>query len=151
LIAANISNRVVIEAVEWPLGNFPPTYQRFSVWGDTLTILSNEVPDGSQFALYYGKLHTLDASTSTIPTPHERLVSLGAAGFALVEWAAYAVNRVNEGGELTSINYRLEGEARLNLFRSDLKRLGRQNRNRIRQLYIPYTTPVSKSIVTGPQ
>lgn len=87
---------------------------------------------------------------STIPSQYEDLVAQGAAGFALVEWAAYAVNRVNVGGVDTARTYRLEGEARLNLFRSELKRLGRHNRVRVRQLYTPYTTPVSKSIVMGP-
>lgn len=85
---------------------------------------------------------------STIPTQYEDLVAHGAAGLALIEWAAYAVNRVNVGGADTARTYRLEGEARLKLFQDALKRLGRQNRVRVRQIYIPYTTPVSKSIVS---
>jgi len=140
----------MIEAVEYKTGNFPPSYQRFSEWKDTLTIQSDEVPDGSNAKVYYGKLHTLDGSGSTIPTQYEDLVANGAAGFALIEWAAYAVNRVNVGGEATARTYRLEGEARLKLFRSELKKLGRQGRVRVRQLYTPYQAPVSKSIVMGP-
>ncbi|MBM3156453.1 MAG: hypothetical protein FJ004_04125 [Chloroflexi bacterium] len=147
---AALTTRVMIEAVEYKTGNFPPSYQRFSEWKDTLTIQSDEVPDGSNAKVYYGKLHTLDGSGSTIPTQYEDLVANGAAGFALIEWAAYAVNRVNVGGEATARTYRLEGEARLKLFRSELKKLGRQGRVRVRQLYTPYQAPVSKSIVMGP-
>lgn len=57
---SDLSDRVMIEAVEYPVGSFPPSYQRFSLWGDTLTILSDELPDGSDAKVYYGKLHTLD-------------------------------------------------------------------------------------------
>lgn len=145
-----LTSRVLIEAVEYKTGNFPPSYQRFSLWKDTLTILSDELPDGSDSKVYYGKLHTLDGSGSTIPTQYENLVAHGAAGFALIEWAAYAVNRVNVGGADTPRTYRLEGEARLKLFLDGIKKLGRQNRVRVRQLYAPYQPPVSKSIVMGP-
>jgi len=147
---AALTTRVMLEAVEYKTGNFPPTYQRFALWQDTLTILSDEIPDGSNAKVYYGKLHTLDASTSTIPIQYENLVSNGAAGFALVEWASYAVNRVNLGGEGTARLYRVEGDARLRLFRSEIKKLGRQGKVRVRQLYTPYTTPVSKTTVMGP-
>lgn len=145
-----LTSRVMIEAVEYKTGNFPPSYQRFSEWKDTLTILSHELPDGSNAKVYYGKLHTLDAGSSTIPTQYEDLIAHGAAGYALVEWAAYAVNRVNVGGEATARAYRLEGEARLLYFRTEIKKLGRQSRVRVRQLYTPYQAPVSKSIVMGP-
>lgn len=57
---SDLTDRVMVEAVEYKVGNFPPTYQRFSLWKDTLTILSDEVPDGSDAKVYYGKLHTLD-------------------------------------------------------------------------------------------
>ena len=147
---ATLTTRVMVEAVEYKTGLFPPSYQRFALWGSALTLLSDAVPDGANAKVFYGKLHTLDAATSTIPTQHENLVALGAAGFALVEWASYAVNRVNIGGEDTARAYRLEGEARLRRFHADVKRLGRLSKVRVRQLYTPYTTPVSKSIVTGP-
>ena len=146
---ATLTTRVLVEAVEYKTGQFPHAYQRFSLWLDALTLLSDEIPDGSNAKVYYGKLHTLGA-TSTIPPMFDNIVALGSTGFALVEWAAYAVNRVNVGGEATARTYRLEGEARLNRFRNELKRLGRHSRVRVRQLYTPYTTPVSKTIVMGP-
>src|SRR4030043_68253 len=95
---STITERVSVDAVEYPVGNYPAIYQRFSLWGDILTLLSDEVPDGSDAYIYYGKLHTLDSSTSTIPAVNEDLIAVGACGYAAVEWAIYAVNRVNTGG-----------------------------------------------------
>ena len=147
---SQLSNRVMIEAVEYLIGSYPPTYRRFALWQDTLTILSDIVPDGSDARIYHGKLHTLDASSSTITTQHEDLVALGAAAYALLEWANYAINRVNVGGADTAKTYQKQGSELLARFRKELRRLGRTNKVRVRQLYTPATTPVSKSIVTGP-
>ena len=68
---SSLSDRVMAEAVEYPVDKFPKKYQRFSLWGNTLTMLGDEVPDGSNAYIYYGKLHTLDATSSTIPPQHE--------------------------------------------------------------------------------
>ncbi|MGB2853597.1 MAG: hypothetical protein WBC55_04010, partial [Dehalococcoidia bacterium] len=91
---SSLSDRIMVEAVEYPVGNFPKSYQRFAIWQDTLTLLGDEVPDGSNCYIYYGNLHTLDAETSTIPSRFEDLIAIGAAGYALVEWAAFAINQV---------------------------------------------------------
>lgn len=145
-----ITNRVMVEAVEYPVDKFPKRYQRFSLWGDTLTLLGSEVPDGSNAYIYYGKLHTLDASSSTIPTEYEDLITVGACGYAATEWAVYAINRVNVGGGVTPRDFLAWGEGKLKHFKSELKRLGRRNRARIRSLYRPYYPPVSKSTDYGP-
>ncbi len=147
---SSITNRVMVEAAEYPVDQFPRRYQRFSLWGDTLTILGDEVPDGSNAYIYYGKLHTLDSSSSTIPTMHEDLIALGACGYAAVEWAIYAVNRVNVGGLPTPDELLGWGREQLAQFRKELTRLGRKNRIRVRSLYKPYVTSVSKATDYGP-
>ncbi len=147
---STITDRIVIEAVEYPVTKFPKKYQRYSLWSDTLTLLGDEVPDGSNAHIYYGKLHTLDATTSTIPTKHEDLVATGACGYAAVEWAAYAINRVNVGGLMTPKEFLTWGKEKLKYFKAELKRLGRRNRVRVRSLYKPYYPPVSKSTDFGP-
>jgi len=147
---STLTDRIMVQAVEYPVDNFPKQYQRFSRWGDTVTLLGDKVPDGSNAYIYYGKLHTLDASTSTIPTNLEDLVAAGAEGYAAVEWAVYAVNRVNVGGAMTAGEFLAWGNERLIFFRQELKRLGRRNRVRIRQLYKPYYQPVSESTDYGP-
>src|SRR4030042_7001358 len=59
---ATLTTRIMIEAVEYKVGNFPPSYQRFAIWKDTLTMLSDITPDGANCKIYYGKLHVLDAA-----------------------------------------------------------------------------------------
>jgi hypothetical protein len=143
-----LTNRVIVFAVEYPIGKFPPLYQRFSLYQDTITLLGDEVPDGSDARIFYGKLHTLDASSSTIPSQHEDIVAIGAEGYALVEWAAYSINRVSLGGEETPQQFRVRGEELLRQFKRESARL--KSRLRPRQLYRPATTPVSKTTDWGP-
>jgi hypothetical protein len=132
---SGLENRIMVEAVEYPLDASPPGYQRFSIWGDTLTIISGCEPDGSNCYVYYGTLHTLDASSSTVPAKYEDLVATGACGYAAIEGAVYAVNRVNAGGTMTPTEFRLWGGERLGIFQERLKRLGRKQRVRAQQLF----------------
>ena len=147
---STITDRVMVEAVEYPVGRFPKRYQRFAIWADTITLLGDEVPDGSNAYIYYGKLHSLDSGSSTIPTRYEDLLAAGACGYAAVEWAVYAINRVNVSGTLTPNELLNWGQEKLSYFRQELKRLGRRNRVRIRSLYKPYYPPVSESTDYGP-
>jgi len=147
---ATITDRIMVEAVEYPVDKFPRRYQHFSLWADILTLIGDAVPDGSNAYIYYGKLHSLGTSTSTIPSIYEDLIAAGAAGYAAVEWAIYAVNRVNISGLPTPDGFLTWGRERLNHFRQELKRLGRKNQIRSRSLYRPYGPPVSKSTDFGP-
>lgn len=146
----SITGRIMVEAVEYPVDKFPKRYQPFSLWGDILTILGDEVPDGSNAYTYYGKLHTLDANGSTIPALYEDLIAGGACGYAAVEWAVYAVNRVNAGGTVTPKEFLDWGNQKLRDFRQELRRLGRRNRVRVSTLYQPFYPIVSKSTDYGP-
>jgi hypothetical protein len=132
----SLANRVTIDRVEYPVGRFPASCPRFSVWNEVLTLLDGDLPDGSQCHIYYGKLHTLDSSGSTIPAQYEDLVAGGACGYAAEQAAVDAVNRVNLGGDLTPGQWRTWGNEKLAFFRSELRRLGRRNRLRVRRLYI---------------
>jgi hypothetical protein len=71
---SSLSDRVKIDAVEYPIAQFPPAYRRFAIWDNTLTITGSQEPDGSDIKIYYGKLHTLSPSTSTIPAIHEDII-----------------------------------------------------------------------------
>ena len=147
---SSLSDRIMIQAVEYPVDKFPKQLQRFILWGDTITLLGDEVPDGSNTYIYYGKLHTLDAASSTIPSYLDDLIVAGACGYAAVEWAVYAINRVNVGGTMTPREFLVWGNERLRFFKSELKRLGRRNRVRVRTMYKPYFPIVSKSTDYGP-
>jgi hypothetical protein len=147
---STITDRIMVEAVEYPVGRFPKWYQRFALWADTITLLGDELPDGSDAYIYYGKLHTLDSETSTIPAKHEDLIAAGACGYAAVEWAVYAINRVNIGGTPTPRELLDWGKEKLGHFRKELRRLGRRNRARVRSLYTPYYPPISQATDYGP-
>lgn len=151
LSLSSLSNLVGVEAVEYPVGNYPPSYVRFSIWAGTLTLLVDKVPGaGESVNIYYGKLHTLDASTSTLPPPLEDLLAMGAAAYAANEWASYATNRVNLGGDDTWRNYLIWGQDRLAAFARGLAQQARKNIVRCRQLYTPYEPPASQSTDWGP-
>jgi hypothetical protein len=140
----------MVAAIEYPLGTLPPSYQQFFIWGDTLTIMSGDEPDGGDCNIYYGALHTLDAQGSTLPSKYENLVAGGAAGYAAIEWASCAINRVNIGGTLTPREYLDWGNQRLKDFRQELRRLGRRNIIRVSSLYSPYAPFLSNQTDYGP-
>lgn len=147
---SGLTEWVVVEAVEYPAGQFPVSYQPFSLWGDTMTLLGDEIPDGSDAHIYYGKLHTLDGSGSTLPARYEDLIVTGACGYAAVEWGIYAINRVNVGGATTPSELLEWGSGRLRIFRQEMKRLSRRNRVRASSLYHPALPAVTKSTDFGP-
>jgi len=147
---STLSDRVMVEAVEYPTHRFPRSYQRFAIWENTLTLLGDHVPDGSDCCIYYGTLHTLDESTSTIPSRLNDVVAGGAAGYALVQRAAFAINQVNLGGTDTPRHFRTEGQTKLSHFKKELRRLGRRGRVRHGRLYTPATPIEGLSTDPGP-
>jgi hypothetical protein len=147
---AALTNRIAIEAVEYPLGRFPAEYQRFALWGDMITLLGDCIPDGSNCTVFYGKIHTLDSTTSTLPVHHEDVVVAGAAGFAALEWAVFTINHVNTGGNETAKEFLNWGKLRLEDFRWELKKLSSFNRVRVSTLYEPIHEGVSQTTDYGP-
>ncbi len=146
---SDLTGRVMVAAVEYPAGEFPRRFQPFSLWGDTLTLLGEEVPDGSDATVYYGTLHTLDAEGGTLPAVREDLVALGAAGYAAVEQSVYGVNRVNAGGASVPADFLQWGKQRLEQFRQELRRLGRRSRVRATRLYVPEAPASSQTTDVG--
>ncbi len=147
---SGLSDRIMVAAVEYPVGGVPPSYQQFSIWGDMLAIMSGSQPDGSNCHVYYGARHILDSEGSTVPHRYEDLVVGGACGYAAIEWAAYAINRVNVGGTMTPREFLDWGNTKLKFFREELRRLGRRNRVRVSSLYQTYYPIVSRSTDYGP-
>ncbi len=151
LSIAGLTDLVAIEAVEHPVGDYPPAYVPYSVWLSTLTMLIDSPPGSAEdFNVYHTQLHTLDETTSTLPERLEDVVATGAAAYAALEWASFATNRVNVGGQDVWRDYLTWGQQRLAEFQKALARHGRRNAVRIRRLYRPATTPVGQSTVTGP-
>jgi len=132
-----LADRIMIEAVEYPLGCFPSAYQRFALWDQILSILGPYIPNGSDCRVYYGRLHTLNESQSTLPAYTEDLVIAGSCGYAVLQMAVSSINQVNNGGVSVPAELLSWGQSQLAFFRSELKRLGRRNRVRVNQLYLP--------------
>ena len=151
LSLATLSDRVAVEVVEYPRGQYPPSYVPFSLWGDTLTLLIDKVPaSGEEVVVYYGRLHTLDNTTSTIPPHLEEVVAMGAEGFACLEWANFAINRVNTGGAGTWREYLTFGQEKLGAFMEALARHGKKGALRARRLYRPAEPRPSQATDWGP-
>jgi hypothetical protein len=74
----------------------------------------------------------------------------GAAGYAAIQWAAYAINQVNTGGRQTPEEFLAWGKVKLGQFEERLKMVSQKNRVRVRSLYRPYRTAVSQTIDFGP-
>lgn len=141
---SGLSDRIMVVAVEYKMGAMPPNYQQFSIWGETLTILSGNQPDGSNCNVYYGARHTLDAQGTSLPSKYEDLVVVGACGYAAIELAVYTINKVNVGGVVTTKEILEWGNQKLKHFRQELKRLGRRNRVSVNALYEPYFPNIIK-------
>ena len=146
---STLADRLSVEAVEWPTGNYPPAYVRFQTWIDTLTLLVDGAPDGTNVSIYWHQLHTLDASSSTLDAWAEDLVAVGAEAYAGLEWASYAINRANVGDDAAG-RYRRDAEARLQQFQEALRRLGRRGSLRTSSLYRPAGLRPSQSTDWGP-
>ena len=135
LSVASLADLVSIEAVEYPTDARPPARVPFTHWGEALTLMVDSPPQaGERVNVYYGKLHTLDADSSTIPASLEELVATGAEGYAALEWASFATNRINVGGTEVWRHFHQWGTERLDAFRRGLA--GNRGRLRVRRLYI---------------
>ena len=69
------------------------------------------------------------------PGAHDDLVALGAAAYAALDWTSFATNRINTGGDDVWGRYKAFGEERLRDFRSEIRRIGRNNTVRQRRMY----------------
>ncbi len=137
-----LADRVSIDAVEYPAGQYPPEYAPFSTWGETLTLVVDRAPHaGERAVVSYSKLHTLTDDASTLPAALEEIVATGAGGYAALEWASFATNRVNAGGTDTWRHYHIWAQERLAAFARALAKHGRERRVRSRQLYRPAAAP----------
>ncbi len=136
LAIASLTPLVAVEAVEWPVGEFPPRRVGFSVWATTLTMDVVAAPAGVEDVnVYWLQQHTLDASSSTVPPADDDLIALGAAGYAALDRAVYAVNKINTGGADVWARYNAFGDGALRQFRDELRRRGRNATVRSRRMF----------------
>lgn len=147
---ATLTDRVKVYAVEYPIDEYPQRFQRFSSWLDTITLVGEEVPDGSNCKVYYGTMHTLDAQGSTIPAYLEGLVARGAQGYAMQAYAAYSADRSQPDYRFAQEQAMANARQLLDDFRLQLRKMGHRGRLRTSTRYLPATNPVSKITDWGP-
>ena len=125
-----------VEGVEFPVNLHPACFVPFSLWGGSMTLQVDPPPArGDQLRVYFTKLLTLDATSSSVPAVMEDTVAMGAAAYASLAFASYAANRVNLGGEDTARRYRIWGNERLEAFQLALGRAASRRGVRVRQMY----------------
>lgn len=139
---------VSIDAVEYPVGEYPASYVQFGSYGSTLTLLIDETPEaGAEVRVYWGGLHVVDASGSTLRAAHEDIVVMGAAGYAALEWANFAANRANFAGTEAHEQYLRWGTEQLQRFREQLAKLRETARVRAGAIFSPASPRPQRSVV----
>ncbi len=139
---SSLTDRVSIDAVEYPVDKAPKHFRKFYVYQDILTILEpfapwlrDTIPDGSNCYVYWGKTHTLGITTSTIPPQFNDLIALGACGYAILSLSQYSTEAISIGGRDTDRDYSFWGRDRLRQFQQELNRLSRHRKLKIGRLY----------------
>jgi len=133
---ATLVDRIDIEAVEWPVAQFPPRRVGWSAWQDTITLDVTSAPAAADNVyIYWTKPHTLDAGTSTIPPHDDDIVAAGGAGYAALDWTSFSINRINTGGDDVWGRYKALADERAAYFMRELRRIGRANVVRQRRMY----------------
>jgi hypothetical protein len=136
LVIGDIEGLVEVEAVEYPVGQFPPSYVGFSTWGTTIALHVDSAPDGSVAKLYYTAVHVLDDEDSTLADSQVDILITGASAYAAQELAAGRTD-VLTTDPAAAERYAAWSRARLTAFRQLLHTFGRKNRVRSKRLYAP--------------
>ena len=140
---------LAVYSVEYPVGEWPPSYVRFDVYGTTLTMHIDGVPvAGEDVKVRWGKVHTLDASGTTLTEDLEDVVVLGAAAYALDAYAAAGASKLLTTGAGGQRSLSSEAGERLRAYGSALR--GLRSRVRRRELYAPERASPSQDRDAGP-
>ena len=130
-----LTDRVSVDRVEFPVAETPRSFQRFTVYSETITLIGDTEGDGTNAYIYWGKVHTLDGSTSTIPSYLEDVLALGAAAYAVLAQSQLRTDTAGFGGERADTDYQSWGTVMLKEFNAQLKRFGRGRKLKISQFY----------------
>jgi hypothetical protein len=135
LSLTTLTSRVRVTAAEYPVDEWPLSLVAYSEWAAVLTLHLDAVPGGTPNAnVYWEAVHTINGTTS-YPRTHDDMIAGGAAGYASLEWASFASNRLNVGGDEVWGRYQEFANTRLAAFREQLARLPAANRMRTGRLY----------------
>jgi hypothetical protein len=135
-LATIAADMLDVEAVEYPLGHYPPSMPAFGTWNGALQLHLDRAPDGSDARVHYTARHELDGEGTTLTAFQVELLVAGASGYAALERSVSLANRLATGDEAAE-KLSAYARARLTAFRQLLHQYGRKNRVRARRLYVP--------------
>jgi len=130
---SSLTGLLEIKSVEFPIGQSPKYYQRTEYWAGH--VYMEDEGDGEDARVRWLKKHTVDATSTTIPTEHEEIIVLGATGYLAMSASAHTVDRAIIAGRYGTTSYRAWGKERLNRYDKKLKAVSRSSRVRPHQLY----------------
>ena len=146
LDVSSLLPRLAIEGVEYPVGEYPPRFVPFSLWGSTLTMDLEGEPSGAEAVhVYWSAPHTLELDSTTLDQTLEDVVLAGAAAYAAEAWAMEATNRGNIGGAGAIRDFSFRASSWRREFQAQLQR--RRSRLRARVLYAPVNPQASQDAV----
>jgi len=128
--------QIGIVRVEYPIGEEPPVYRRFSVWGNTVTLREGDPGDGTDARIYYRAQHSITTESSTVPGHLEHMVALGAAAHAVLALAQYVTETAGIGGIQADRDLREWGHEMYERFISRLEKEAGGDRVKTSTLYV---------------
>ncbi len=132
---STLADRVTVDRLEFPVGRTPRQFQHFVACADILFLTGDTGGDGTSCCVYWGKMHTLDSGTGTVPGYLEDVLALGAAAYAVLSQAQYRTDVAGIGGDRADTDYQGWGNAMLKEFKSRLRRFGRSRKLKVGSLY----------------
>ena len=142
--------RIRVSRVEYPSGNYPPTYVRFSLWGDRLTLLVDNPPTVEDLVVYWLAAHVLDQSRSSLDGPLIDVLLDGAAAYAASQMASYVTERVSSGGPGADRDYAAFSTRKMRAFDQALRHHGTHASLRTSMLYTPDDPAPTQDSDPGP-
>jgi hypothetical protein len=130
---SSLTELLKVQSVEFPIGYKPKYFQRTEYWAGHLYM--EDEGNGNDARVRWLKKHTLDASSTTIPTEHEEIIVLGATGYLAMSASAYTVDRASIAGRHATINFKAWGIERLKRYDQQLQQIARSNKVIPGQLY----------------
>jgi len=146
----SLESRIRVTRVEYPTGDYPPSYVRFALWGDRLTLLVDNPPAVEDLVVYWLAAHVLDQSRSSLDGPLIDDLLDGAAAYAASQLASFTTERVSSGGPGADRDYAAFSTRKMRAFDQALKQHGYHATLRPSQLYTPVDPPVSQDTDPGP-
>jgi hypothetical protein len=129
---STLSDLVDVVTVEHPVDQVPSQYRSFRIWSGILIFLDGYTGDGSNCYVRWLKKHSIVTSSSTVPTPHEAVIALGASAFAISAQSQYQVNTANTGGGSVDNDYGLWADERFKQFYDTLSRISTHSNRKLK-------------------